>query len=47
MGSRVMDTVPAGILMSRQTALSVRFLWLSMTPLLFPVVPEVKSMVQS
>ena len=42
-----MDTEPAGIFMSRQVALSVRFLWVSITPLLLPVVPDVKRMAQS
>ena len=38
-------TVREGIFMSRQVAFSARFRWVSMTPLLFPVVPEVNMMV--
>ena len=40
-------TVRSGIFISRQVAFSARFLWVSITPLLFPVVPEVNMMVQS
>ena len=42
-----MMTIRSGIFMSRQVAFSATFLWVSMTPLLFPVVPEVNMMVQS
>ena len=47
MGSRVMDTVPAGIFISRQEALSARLRCVSITPLLLPVVPEVNKMAHS
>ena len=47
MGSTVMMTVRSGIFMSRQVAFSATFLWVSMTPLLFPVVPDVNMIVQS
>ena len=46
-GRTVMMTMRSGIFMSRQVAFSATFRWVSMTPLLFPVVPEVNMIVQS
>ncbi len=47
MGSTDKITVPVSIFMSRQVAFSAIFRWVSITPLLFPVVPEVNIMVAS
>ena len=40
-------TVRSGIFMSRQVAFSATLRWVSMTPLLFPVVPDVNMIVHS
>ena len=42
-----MITMRSGIFISRQVAFSATFLCVSMTPLLFPVVPDVNMIVQS
>ena len=45
MGRTVSTTLLSGSFISRQVAFSAIFLWVSITPLLFPVVPEVNIMV--
>ena len=47
MGSTDIITVRSGIFMSRQVAFSAMLRWVSITPLLFPVVPDVNIIVQS